>query len=520
MYTIMLADDERNIREGIENAIEWGELGLSFIGSARDGREAYDKIRRSPPDILITDIKMPGLDGLELIERSLKEYPKMKVVLLSGYGEFHFASKAMQLGVRHYLLKPCDENEITTVLQEIVGELQEMEQKDHFIKNIKHQVDTMLPHVKEQFFRDLVLNRSYSRDEWDYYKKLLMLNVERMRLILFQPDGAFDYLESFALKNITEDIFDKPSVILSTIIGNQFLVLVRNRSDDDLVRLIGEVKETFSKYYKISLTVSYTESERVEQIPYLYKEALDCLKHSFYLGEGCIIAAKDVQASHGVVLRNMEFHNEKIESAVKIGNWADAEKEIVHFFETLTAAHVEIGNALSYCLELLVTISRQAHPDRISDYINRTALVFNMSRLDEILAHTLKVALEIAQNNYANNTKKYSMLVDKMIRLVHDNIANDELSLSWLAQNYLFMNVDYLGKLFKKETEENFSQYLMRVRIEKAKQMIESSDDYKIYEIAEQTGFGSNPQYFSQVFKKQLGFTPTDYKRKTEMTQE
>ncbi len=119
MYKVLIVDDERIIREGIGNSIDWDNYGFSLCGMAENGIDAYETIIRDVPDVVITDIKMPGMDGLELISKVNAEYPQIIFIILSGYGEFEFANKAMKYGVKYYLLKPCDENEIIKILEEI-----------------------------------------------------------------------------------------------------------------------------------------------------------------------------------------------------------------------------------------------------------------------------------------------------------------------------------------------------------------------------------------------------------------
>ena len=137
-------------------------------------------------------------------------------------------------------------------------------------------------------------------------------------------------------------------------------------------------------------------------------------------------------------------------------------------------------------------------------------------RLDTLLAMTEFVARavrEVCEANYERHRTRHSEIVEKLKACVREHLANPQLSLHWAAREVLFMNPDYLGKLFRQTTGEKFSQYVTRLRIEKAIELIREADDVKVYEIADRIGFGDNPQYFSQVFKRHTGFTPSEYKR-------
>jgi two-component system response regulator YesN len=148
MYKVLLVDDESIIIESISKLIDWGKYDLELVGAARNGLEAYKLIKLHKPHIVITDIKMPGMDGLDLMRKVKEDMPNTVFIILSGYGEFDFASKAIQYGVKHYLLKPCDEEEIIPVLTNIVKEFKIAEKKERFLLETRESLEKVLPQVK------------------------------------------------------------------------------------------------------------------------------------------------------------------------------------------------------------------------------------------------------------------------------------------------------------------------------------------------------------------------------------
>jgi two-component system response regulator YesN len=518
MYKVMLVDDERLIREGIASMINWSELNLDLVGTCVDGREAYTQIAEQQPDIVITDIKMPKMDGLQLIEQVKRLYPDTRFVVLSGYGEFEFASKAMKYGVRHYLLKPCSRAEIVQVLSEIKVELYEDKQKAEFLGEMEHRLQNMIPQLKEQFLRDCILNnQKFSRMELDYYKNVLNIGDEQVILVLMQPEGQFDYLELFALKNISEDLFATGSIILSTNIGKRFLMLIQDMKEEALKERIRSVNDVFSQYYKLGLTVSFSNPGTAEQLSMLYRDVVECLKYRFYLGEGCIITERDVRDMEEgyrelALLSEVDF--DKITMAVKVGNLQEMEGELAFFFEKLNEVHPQIEFAVSYCIELFAAITRQRNEHSPVQSAKERAAILSKDTLEDIQRDIVQVAREITSDNYERNARRHSRLVNQMLQLVKEQLHNEHFSLAWISKEVFFMDTDYIGKLFKKETGEKFSHYLMKARMEQATNLIDHSDDFKIYEIALQTGFGENYPYFSQMFKKQFGCTPTEYRKR------
>ena len=170
MYKLLIVDDERIIREGISNIVDWEELEISLPSTAQNGIEAYSRIVNNPPDIVITDIKMPGMDGLELAQKIKDHFPGIIVVVLSGYGEFELVRKAMEYGVKYYLLKPCGKEEITKIMGRILKEMKLKRAGEELANKAKQDLEKVLPQVREQFLRDLIMNKQYSKVDFNFSK--------------------------------------------------------------------------------------------------------------------------------------------------------------------------------------------------------------------------------------------------------------------------------------------------------------------------------------------------------------
>ena len=256
MYKVLLVDDERIILDGISRIVDWRSLQTELIGTARNGVEAFEFIQRQAPDIIISDIRMPGMDGLELVARVHEAYPHIRFVLLSGFGEFDYASRAMQYGVKHYLLKPTNEGKIGEALHEIVAELEQETSKESFVRNMKAELEKVMPHVKEQFLKEFVTNKTYGKWDWDYFRSLFKLDFDyQIRLLLFQLEEGFEFEHLFAIKNIAQEILDSP--LLSTTIGNHVLILIEESDHiDQLHERIYHIRDTFQNYYKMDATIA------------------------------------------------------------------------------------------------------------------------------------------------------------------------------------------------------------------------------------------------------------------------
>lgn len=513
MYKVLLVDDEKIIIDSISQLIDWENYNLVLVGTAQNGLEAYNLIINHNPHIVITDIKMPGMNGLDLIKKVMEEYPDTVFVILSGYGEFEYASRAMEYGVKHYLLKPCDEEEIIPVLVKIVNEIKDREKKELFFLETRKSLEKVLPQVKEQFLRDCIISKAYNAKDLDFFQNLFGISSSSFRLVLFKPERDCDYIEKFALKKISEEIIaeNNINVHLSTVIDENVLLLINSFDNAFLTEVLEKIKLSFFNYYGINLTIAISNSNSFDKIHRMYIETQECLQYAFYLGIGSIVSREDILL-HESGNYSLDYDFNKIAMAVRTGNIESAIRELDNFFEKTRKDKMNTDLAKSYCSELYHAIIRQCRPDELGNFMKKIIELQEMETLDQIYEFMKEVTVNISEYHYKCNSQKYSSVVKKMIDCVHFNLHNPDLSLNWIAKEVLFMNENYLGRLFNKETNEKFSQFVMRMRMEKAKELLNSQTEYKIYEICDQIGF-SDPQYFSQVFKKYTGVTPSEYKK-------
>jgi two-component system response regulator YesN len=458
---------------------------------------------------------MPVLDGLQLIKRIKNEHPDVEFIILSGYGEFDLANTAMKYGVKHYLLKPCNENTIVEVLEDVTDELKKRRSIDEYVKKSKYNFDKILPLVKEQFFRDYIMNKSYTQKECKYYQELLKIGGARMRLVLMKLECNCTLEEAFALYNTANEQDKGEIILLNTVLSDRVLLLINALNEDQTVEFIRVIRNAFD-YNKKEINAFYSDVIRFEEIPNAYKEAKKCLEYTFYLGGGSIITKRDIDNHYDNDGNyELDFSYDRISSAVKCGNARELNLEIGRFFDMLKVMKCEITVARTYCFELFFNIIRQGRPGDMEAYTGKMQKINKFEMIDQIYAFISQIGNELTQTNYEGIISKNKKMVNNIISHMYENIDNRDLSLKWLANNHLYMNVGYLGKLFTKATGEKFSNYLSRIRIEKAKELIDTWETEKVYEVAEKVGLGDNPQYFSHVFKIYTGLTPTEYiKRK------
>ena len=512
MYRVLIADDERIIRDGISQMINWAALGLELAGTAEDGRAARELIEKLRTEIVVTDIRMPEMDGLELIQTIQASRPETIFIILSGHGEFEYANQAMKYGVKHYILKPCDESEIEEALKAVIEELDHRAKADELARQMRDNWEKVLPQVKEQFLKECVSTGKYNRADYEHYGRILQIADEPYQLLLFRPESDCTLLERFALKNIAEELIGEDRVRVGTIYEGDVLLLISAMELQQLEGIFDQLKAVYHSYYRKKFSIAVSGEGGFDRLPQLYREAIECMQYAFYLGEERIITKEDVRFEGGDGLHPWQKEFAQISIAIKTGNREEAARLIADFFDWITRRRLQIELAVNYCMELFLHMIRQSSEEELRLYSSGAEQIAGMETLQQIQQYVTSVAMDIAEKNYEHHVKRYSQVVDSILQCVDEHLGNQELSLRWIAKEVLFMNEDYLGRLFQRETSERFSQYLLRRRIEKAKSLLEDKRGYKIFEISEMTGFGDNNQYFSIVFKKQTGFSPSEYK--------
>ncbi|UKS65084.1 response regulator [Rossellomorea marisflavi] len=511
MYSVLIADDELNILEGIAALVRWGECGTELTYKAHNGVMAYEWIRENPVDIVITDIKMPGMNGVELIQKVHAIHPHIRFIVLSGYDEFEYAKGVMEYNVKHYLLKPSNEEKIEEALQQIVEGLDEEKQKQEVYQEIQQSLHRVLPIAKEQFLKDYLTGKTYWPEDWEHYGKLFDLREETYRILVFHLDDDHDIDERFVLKEaLTNELLKHHHIILSTITGERILLLIEGEAagERELIEHIKEFRKEYSTYYRKTFTTALSEPSTPEGLKEAYGETISCLSQSFYLGNNSILTTRDVR-DEAVSNDTLLFDHDEFLYMLKSGNVEEAECHLRHFFIEIDEKRYPVNVLKSHCIELFMLMIRQSQ--RMDDLLKDVMIVSNLDSFEELRSFIENAARDIAGERFQRNKVSQSSIIQRMMDYVDEHLSDPDLSLSQVANDVLYMNSDYIGKLFKKEKGEKFSNYLLDKRIQKAVDLMERSGEIKVFEVAEAVGFGNNPRYFGQVFKKYVGVTPKEY---------
>lgn len=502
MLKLLIVDDEKIIRETMARLIDWDSLGIQLIGTAKDGIEAYNTILDEYPDIVLTDIKMPGLSGLDLIQRIHDVNKDTQFIILSGYGEFEYAKIAMQYGIKHYLLKPCNEMQLVESLMDVIKDYtdyltnkNDIDQRSigrHISQNlmvgiINDFLSLETPEADKDISRIVCNYKQYIDFDDTPYKLFYVYYVV--------PDNHKEILKQL---NHFRDIHC-PGITFNMVYVHNTLVFFYkslNKTPDDIFQFL----KTLELEQDVTIEHSCKSHANLRK---LLKELMRHLKRY-----EVIYFTEDTVTFSIYNYQNIIKEVQRLISSV----YSEDKDRSRHACEVLLGTFDSISDA-DFLKQLAASITIfSVSNSRSFDMISAAELLVRLGQENNCckIVSLLKAQLLASYNEY-HSLKHNGDISEKIEDYVEEHIQNCELSLKWIAENHLFMNVDYLSKRFLKETGCKFSKYLTDTRVKKAKEILAFTEINSIQWVAEMVGCGNNPQYFSQIFKKSTGMTPSSY---------
>jgi len=520
MYKLIIADDETDIRQGLIEIVDWKKLGYELLAYFSDGREVIEYLENHHVDVILTDIKMSHLSGIDVAKYVYENKLPTKVMLLSGFREFDLAKMAIKYDVVDYLLKPTNFRELHSKFRELRLFLEEREKKLIEIHNEKTE---MVNALKEQFFVDLT---GGGIKEAEIINKRLKL----IGLTCVTKDNYCGSLE-FGIKdydNFLKVEWQRGKNQLNTMLRNLFcgesnkLIYYLVRIHDQSLQLLFIEKEPSNEEIF---------SEKIDEFVYDLKKSIDLLIGLRFkeLSRKVYSNVYNLVDENAKVLIPLDDKSEHIESLISPKDLeilyeqrnlflsysvAHDIKGMRDIFDTVLSklALLELHTLQEFVIDLLVGLKNQMYSvcsksyEILSKYHYQD--LFTLSSIEEIEQWTM-----VLFNNLELTFKEYEETTDiKAIRDAKKYIEvhfSEDVSLEDVAEQ-VYLNPVYLSRLFKQETGENFIDYLIKVRMEEAKNLLENSC-LKANEICERVGY-SNAKYFYKIFKKYTGYTTSEYR--------
>lgn len=538
MIKMFIADDEQIVVEGIRDSINWAEYGVEVCGTASNGLDALKQSIILMPDIIISDIKMPGLNGLEFVKELKTRIPKSLIILISAYQKFEYAKEAIKLGVLSYITKPFKKNQI---LEEVLKACDVIKEEEHKLE-LNSKFEQELPTLRSYFLNSIILGDDIQLEEYEenVEKYRLDLSKRNVRVLVIRPELPEETLpeRSKSIKDICGSIQlsilkNLPNELKITTFfspGNDVVVIYG--AEDINILDFSEINNGLKKvkaniYDKLGILISigigrlYFDYKNI----YLsYKEAMSALNYKLIYGDGSIIFIDNIVSESSDTVKVVVCINKKIEcfeNLLSVGNCEESLKKAREI-----ALYMKENKGVSYnyvqqvFAQLLSLIVRRAIELNIYDEIlskDITGLyekVYAMKSLAELSDFLGEIIKEVCEVTERKTLEMSSGTINKALEFMkqhcHENIAQTNVA------EYVGLNASYFSRYFKEETGQSFMDYMKKLRIDKAKELMISSN-MKIYEISEALGYQS-VQYFSTLFKSLVGLTPQEYKDKKQLS--
>ena len=495
MLKLLIADDERIIRETIFKIIDWKKYDIEVIGLCKNGIEAYDMILDESPDIVLTDIRMPGMSGLDLIREVHQTGIPIQFIILSGYGEFEYAKEAMHYGVKQYLLKPCNETQILECVLECKKDHDRMMRERTMLQKQFTLYDGMLHNVISSVINDC-LNEKQSLDEivlhYEQYVDFHTTGYHLFYVYYLEFDSLPEFLQQLKVyveKEMSQVIF------YGIYVKNTFLLFLQN-SSGFCENIHNFLKNVHLSGQKVSLEIQDTNYPSLKNLLADNTDRIMRFPMIHYINH-----------FHVTAICNYDRVIFQIQQLYQQLRGGDSEKsdqvaEILRGIDNIDF----LKQLVSSLFLKMSSNSQMLSPVGLAEWLTQMENEENLNSLKDMVVNKFMELSSIRETKAS-----ISPMISQIYSYVDTHLEDSSLTLKQIAENYLFMNVDYVSKKFYKETGQKFSQYLTAMRITRAKQLIAQNPEEPVKNIAEQVGCGNNPQYFSQLFKKQTGITPTDY---------
>lgn len=528
MIKLLIIDDEHATRKGLVKHIDWSELGVHLVEEAKDGLEGLEVARRFKPDIVISDIYMPGMNGIDLANHIKKQFPYCKIIFLSGYSDKEFLKAAINLNAVSYIEKPINLDEVREAVQKAVALCLQEEEKMLAERKIITALSESLPLIKQNLITGLICRKT---DYNELVKDLSLIDIAfeakdvytvmimQMALPSGQTNDELQETCSEMLRLVDESLHETKHICV--LEGSCHIVAVLATAsavhNDRLQAVLGAIKTAIGEREIPCIDLFCAVGQTVfgiDQVWQSYQTAQLALQKLFFRGYGQIVFYEKkseepfyfnegISSFFGELLQQQDndkilpfvenlckeinLHQETAINEVKniffkltYALFQEAEKRGIHFIDAKDGKEKYIWSQISEFQTL----------EEIKEYllINMTFLFDNIDELQSTSRTVFRV-LEYVQRNYSSC-----------------NLSNQDIAA------YVYLTPTYLSSLFKKETGKTISDYVIEVRIEKSMELLKKLR-IKLYEVAKAVGY-NDANYFAKVFKKQVGLTPSEYREK------
>ena len=522
MYSVFLVEDEIVTREGIRNGIPWKSAPYSLAGEAPDGELALSALRDIKPDILITDIKMPFMNGLELSRIVKRDQPWIKIIILSGHDEFEYAKQAISIGVEEYLLKPISSTDMLATLDKVAKQIEEEKDRLTRIEDLRLKVKSSEDVIKEKWLCNLITGQIDTVNAIDTAKSVgIDLIASGYAIMVVEIFAAqTNYAQFAVVKRIIGTIAkNRPDVLPFPQSLEKQIVLIKNAGKDSLDEIAYPLAQAIkfeterNTDCKVAIGIGHSVGH-IGEIAQSYADADKALRYMALTGKKNIIGAGDMKWSKAADTFNIGKNH--IVEQLRFISLEDTEKIPARYMEIiggsgpqrsdssyLSIAYGDIFEAVRGLIEDLQGVPEEVIPE---EFLRVDEASVSRERFVSMASEIIRIWAGFRDSNILS---KNSLKIREAKKYIEENYWRTDISLN-SAASMVNVSPNHFSAIFSQEEEVTFIEYLTSVRIERAKKLLLNSS-MKCSDITFEVGY-NDPHYFSFIFKKNVGISPRDYR--------
>ena len=530
MLKVFLVEDEFVVREGIKNNIDWQSHGYEFCGEASDGELAFPMIQKLKPDIVITDIRMPFMDGLVLSRLIKKEMPWIEIIVLTGHEEFEYAKEAIKIGIAQYLSKPISGDELIKEVDALAVKIEEKRKEREIREKYAKEMEENFRKERKDLFQYLVTGSKTATELQEIADRLHTdLFAMWYNIVLFKIQSIHHAHDEYSnsvieIEEKLEEIDDTAHILSFDRNLEGKALLFKADSREELEQLQNDYLEKMKTILKDYGQVRYfvgigTPVNRMREIPASFENASHAFAHRYLVGESCILNCEDIE--QGAYQEKEEFDitdvntkqidRNKIKEFLKLGERDEVIYFVEEFFRDIGAGAMKSNIFRQYItmdayfgvVDFMEGLQLQKDEIETPDV---SGALQSQENAKQYVVRILQKALELREKTVSN---RYGDIVDQVMKYIEQNYADEELSLNLLASHVNF-SPNHLSMVFSQQTGQTFIKYLTDYRMNKAKELLRCTGK-RSSEISMEVGY-KDSHYFSYLFKKTQGMTPTQYR--------
>ncbi|MBR1892843.1 MAG: response regulator [Lachnospiraceae bacterium] len=525
-YSVMLVDDEEDVIEIIRRKLNWEEMGFCVTASAHNGVEALETAEELQPDVVMTDIKMPYMDGLTLARKLKEQNPKVKIIIFSGFDEFEYAKEAIKLEAEEYLLKPVNADELNGVFARIKQNLDKEIDEEQNIDKLKNYYIESLPILQENFYTSLLRGQikpdrigslivGYQIDLKGPYYTTVLLHISSSDV----PDDMDSTLLNVSVKRLAaEQLSDRWRAKIVTWFTD-IVLIAQLENEEEMTALTDDCDRfcrTAKKFSRATVTAGIGHVVPIiSDLSKSFEGADSAVSYRMMYGTGKAINIAEIDPHENAEIPSAEDGMQNVFHRIKTGTTESVDEAVRQLVDSIIQARSTIQQYRLLVMEMIADIFRFGNNNHLNmeDVFGKNNDVYSealsIDSPSALVAWLYDISIKMQQLIVSERQSSTRSFVDKAEDYVKDNYADKELTIESIC-NYLGVSSAYFSTVFKKETGKTFINYLTEIRMKKAVELLIDQNE-KTYIIAEKTGY-ADPNYFSYVFKKQYGMSPSKYK--------